>query len=212
MCDDLDFINRLTQGISGPATRLPTMYVWTKFPPPEMEEWNRRERRLAEQEMKIMERSYEGIVQVVNRVEEFIKAHEYGAVFFATLSNIDARLGNAEIILRDKHGGGDATLRSRISELRRRAKHIRTTNDLPPSEMKKPPYPDVCSPSPSSSTGLCPPSTRSYNDATDDCPICMSVLGSREIARLRCGHSFHKGCVDEWLAEHRTCPMCRANV
>ena len=213
MCEDLAFLNGLLGGISSPSRRLPTLQIWQKFGGPEIDEWNRREVRLAQQEMNIMEHSYEGIVQVVNRVEEFINTHQHEAVFSTQLYNIGSRLGNAEIILSEKHSG-DATLLRRIRELRRRLEAMPRTKSLSstlPSYMKKPSYPDVCRPSPTS-TGLCQPSTRSYNDDRDDCPICMDILASREISRLRCGHSFHKTCVDEWLAEHRTCPMCRANV
>lgn len=27
-----------------------------------------------------------------------------------------------------------------------------------------------------------------------------------------CRHEFHKGCVDPWLLEHRTCPMCKMDI
>lgn len=27
-----------------------------------------------------------------------------------------------------------------------------------------------------------------------------------------CRHEFHKGCIDPWLLEHRTCPMCKMNI
>jgi hypothetical protein len=29
---------------------------------------------------------------------------------------------------------------------------------------------------------------------------------------LSCGHVFCQGCLDEWLRQHNTCPMCRATV
>lgn len=27
-----------------------------------------------------------------------------------------------------------------------------------------------------------------------------------------CRHLFHKSCVDPWLLDHRTCPMCKMNI
>ena len=29
---------------------------------------------------------------------------------------------------------------------------------------------------------------------------------------LICRHEFHKSCVDPWLLEHRTCPICKTNI
>src|SRR6185437_2787345 len=29
---------------------------------------------------------------------------------------------------------------------------------------------------------------------------------------LPCRHIFHKSCVDPWLLEHRTCPMCKSDI
>ncbi|KAG2564245.1 hypothetical protein PVAP13_8KG393600 [Panicum virgatum] len=36
--------------------------------------------------------------------------------------------------------------------------------------------------------------------------------GWRELVRVlpACMHYFHAGCVQEWLAAHATCPLCRA--
>lgn len=27
-----------------------------------------------------------------------------------------------------------------------------------------------------------------------------------------CGHTFHMGCIDHWLATHTTCPLCRVSL
>lgn len=32
------------------------------------------------------------------------------------------------------------------------------------------------------------------------------------IVFLLCRHLFHKSCVDPWLLDHRTCPMCKMNI
>jgi hypothetical protein len=42
------------------------------------------------------------------------------------------------------------------------------------------------------------------------CAICLENL-ARPI-RLRCGHTFHGGCLEEWLARRMICPVCRAAV
>lgn len=45
------------------------------------------------------------------------------------------------------------------------------------------------------------------------CSICLSDYISSDITRLLpdCGHLFHQKCVDPWLLQHPTCPICRAS-
>lgn len=47
-----------------------------------------------------------------------------------------------------------------------------------------------------------------------ECTVCLSVFEEgEEIRRLRCGHVFHKECLDTWLkGEWATCPLCRSDV
>lgn len=44
-------------------------------------------------------------------------------------------------------------------------------------------------------------------DADETCPICLDniVLG-RKITL--CSHSFCTTCIEKWLSEHKTCPVC----
>uniref|UniRef100_A0AC34QUK2 RING-type domain-containing protein n=1 Tax=Panagrolaimus sp. JU765 TaxID=591449 RepID=A0AC34QUK2_9BILA len=46
-----------------------------------------------------------------------------------------------------------------------------------------------------------------------DCPVCIDPYRAGDIVRmLPCRHVFHKTCVDPWLLEHRTCPMCKSDI
>jgi hypothetical protein len=48
------------------------------------------------------------------------------------------------------------------------------------------------------------------NSNEDDCSICMSRLVGDKLCTLACRHIFHSHCVQPWLQEHQTCPMCRS--
>ena len=48
---------------------------------------------------------------------------------------------------------------------------------------------------------------------TPTCAICMCDAQEGDaLRRLPCRHEFHRTCVDRWLADHRTCPMCKSDV
>jgi hypothetical protein len=50
-----------------------------------------------------------------------------------------------------------------------------------------------------------------------ECSICKEMFvveGDNEkkvLITLPCKHPFHKACIDQWLENHETCPLCRAN-
>ncbi|XP_031620664.1 protein goliath [Contarinia nasturtii] len=52
------------------------------------------------------------------------------------------------------------------------------------------------------------------NDNDNDCcAICIEPYKTTDVIRvLPCKHEFHKGCIDPWLLEHRTCPMCKMDI
>ena len=47
----------------------------------------------------------------------------------------------------------------------------------------------------------------------DECSICLErYVVNDKIINLDCRHSFHKGCLNEWLKNNNTCPQCRENI
>ncbi|KAF2297247.1 hypothetical protein GH714_019958 [Hevea brasiliensis] len=46
------------------------------------------------------------------------------------------------------------------------------------------------------------------------CPVCLGDYQAED--RLQqipaCGHTFHMECIDQWLANHTTCPLCRLSL
>ncbi|KAJ0254175.1 putative RING-H2 finger protein ATL12 [Hirschfeldia incana] len=47
-----------------------------------------------------------------------------------------------------------------------------------------------------------------------ECSVCLSKFQDVEILRLlpKCKHAFHIECIDHWLEQHATCPLCRNRV
>ncbi|KAK7258832.1 hypothetical protein RIF29_24420 [Crotalaria pallida] len=47
-----------------------------------------------------------------------------------------------------------------------------------------------------------------------ECAVCLSEFEDSHTLRLipKCDHVFHPECIDEWLSNHTTCPVCRANL
>ncbi|XP_061888306.1 RING finger protein 150a isoform X2 [Entelurus aequoreus] len=47
----------------------------------------------------------------------------------------------------------------------------------------------------------------------DSCAVCIEAYKPNDVVRvLPCRHVFHKHCVDPWLHDHQTCPMCKMNI
>ncbi|KAL7244821.1 hypothetical protein ACSBR2_000222 [Camellia fascicularis] len=46
------------------------------------------------------------------------------------------------------------------------------------------------------------------------CTICLAEYHKEDILRilLFCRHSFHAACIDKWLQQHSTCPVCRISL
>lgn len=59
--------------------------------------------------------------------------------------------------------------------------------------------------------------TKAYNPAHSagktECQICFCEYTEGEQLRmLPCLHDYHVKCIDRWLKENVTCPICRADV
>ncbi|KAB0395098.1 hypothetical protein E2I00_000097, partial [Balaenoptera physalus] len=45
------------------------------------------------------------------------------------------------------------------------------------------------------------------------CAICLEEFSEgQELRVISCLHEFHRTCVDPWLRQHRTCPLCMFNI
>ena len=44
------------------------------------------------------------------------------------------------------------------------------------------------------------------------CPICLEALLPNTEKTTTCSHKFCTSCLDKWLAENHTCPMCRTEL
>ncbi|XP_052187864.1 RING-H2 finger protein ATL8-like isoform X1 [Diospyros lotus] len=62
--------------------------------------------------------------------------------------------------------------------------------------------------------------TKKYSDAcfssSEDvqCTVCLAEYHKEDTLRIlpQCGHFFHVACIDKWLQQHPTCPVCRISL
>jgi hypothetical protein len=51
------------------------------------------------------------------------------------------------------------------------------------------------------------------DDEAPSCTVCLCEYeGGDEMRRLPCGHDFHQACIDKWMTQHTTCPICRVGL
>ena len=66
--------------------------------------------------------------------------------------------------------------------------------------------------------GLSPDSIRQIpiqrvSESDGDCPVCLDTFKENEKARvMACGHKYHLLCIDKWLMQHNSCPLCKAEI
>ncbi|KAM7526818.1 hypothetical protein LguiA_016720 [Lonicera macranthoides] len=62
--------------------------------------------------------------------------------------------------------------------------------------------------------------TKKYSDpyfsSAEDaqCTVCLAEYHAEDTLRILpfCGHAFHATCIDIWLQQHSTCPVCRISL
>ncbi|KFQ57295.1 E3 ubiquitin-protein ligase RNF43, partial [Nestor notabilis] len=65
--------------------------------------------------------------------------------------------------------------------------------------------------------GQCRPAARWDSASTCSsapvCAICLEEFSEgQELRIISCSHEFHRECVDPWLQQHHTCPLCMFNI
>jgi len=51
------------------------------------------------------------------------------------------------------------------------------------------------------------------NPNLEECPICYgTMLYPRLTKTIRCGHKFHRKCIDQWTTTNSSCPLCRTSI
>ena len=50
-------------------------------------------------------------------------------------------------------------------------------------------------------------------EESDNCSICLENYNKDNIINvLKCGHKYHKDCIDYWINDNNNCPLCRLSL
>jgi len=50
-------------------------------------------------------------------------------------------------------------------------------------------------------------------EESDNCSICLENYNKDNIINvLKCGHKYHKDCIDDWINDNNNCPLCRLSL
>ena len=50
-------------------------------------------------------------------------------------------------------------------------------------------------------------------EESDNCSICLENYNKDNIINvLKCGHKYHKDCIDDWINDNNKCPLCRLSL
>lgn len=47
--------------------------------------------------------------------------------------------------------------------------------------------------------------------AIAECPICLEALDEKTCTTTPCNHTFHTGCLNSWINQNHSCPLCRSS-
>ena len=51
-----------------------------------------------------------------------------------------------------------------------------------------------------------------FSVSDNNCAVCLTDLNSSKTKQLTCNHVFHENCINPWLVDKDTCPLCREVV
>ncbi|XP_004496585.3 E3 ubiquitin-protein ligase ATL31-like [Cicer arietinum] len=55
---------------------------------------------------------------------------------------------------------------------------------------------------------------KNLKECPQQCSVCLGDFNNNDTLRVlpQCNHVFHPPCIDAWLSNHVTCPVCRTNL